>query len=130
MEVMKMAIEMSPEQLRVLMTRIERLEFQVRQLGISLDPIRHPLPQLIIEMGWGSPEFDILTSIFDSTLDKLRAEEAVDWIEFRSKLDEELGVGPPHLKAVITTLFRNGQWTEVCRRYVSEYPHSGLEELL
>ena len=125
-----MAIEMSPEQLRVLVKKIERLEFQVRQLGISLDPTRHPLPQLIIEMGWGSLEFDILTSIFDSTLVKLRAEEAVDWIEFRKRLEEELSVGPPHLKAVITALHRNGQWTEVCRRYAREYPHSGLEKLL
>lgn len=97
--------------------QIEKLKYQMRLVGDSLDSKAHPIASLVISMDWGDEELDKAHDIFEKYNNYLEAGDSPNWSAFEQEFQQQFGVGYQKLKLVVLAFHRNFQWGNVCTVY-------------
>lgn len=99
---------------------VEKLQYQVKLLGESLDFETNPIAALIIELDWNEEDLSNANDIFEKYDKKLENGEKVNWKEFEFELRDRFKLGYQAVKLVILAFFYNDQWTDICENYACE----------
>ena len=100
---------------------IEKLVYQVKQLGTTIDYEKHPVEALILSNNWGPADLDKAHDIFERWDERLEKGEAMNTSEFEGEFNRELNISYQGLKSVILAFYKNHQWTNVCEAYVDAF---------
>lgn len=100
---------------------LEKLKYQVKMLSYTIDPERHPIESMVLEMDWDGGQLSKAHDIFEVYDKKLDAEEDVNWTEFEMALRNEFGIDYQTVKSIILAFFINHQWTDVCKGYAMSF---------
>lgn len=100
---------------------LQKLKYQVRVLGETVDYDAHPVESLILSMDWGEGDIDRAHDIFEKYDNKLEAKEPVNWTEFEMELRTEYDTGYQTVKHIVLAFFKNHQWTNVCYGYAMSF---------
>ncbi|AIN14818.1 hypothetical protein [Yersinia pseudotuberculosis] len=100
---------------------LEKLKYQIRILGESINYQTHPVEALIFSMNWGESDLDRAHDIFEKYDKKLEASESVNWHEFEHELRDEFSIGYQTVKQIILAFYNNHQWTNVCYGYAKSF---------
>lgn len=101
--------------------QIERLKYQVRMLGETIDREDYPIHKLIISMDWGEEELEKANDIFEKYSEKLDQGEALISGAFEKDWKDQFGISYQGLKTIINAFYRNHQWTDVCEAYATQH---------
>ena len=100
---------------------LQKLKYQVRVLGATVDYDAHPVESLILSMDWGEGDIDRAHDIFETYDNKLEAKEPINWTEFEMELRTEFNIGYQTVKRIVLAFFKNHQWTNVCYGYAMSF---------
>lgn len=100
---------------------LEKLKYQVRTIGETIDYRAHPVEALILSLDWGEGDIDRAHDIFEKYDNKLEANEAVNWHEFEHELEDAFGIGYQTVKSIVLAFYDNHQWTNVCYGYAMSF---------
>ena len=100
---------------------LEKLKYQVRTIGETIDYRAHPVEALILSLDWGEGDIDRAHDIFEKYDNKLEANEAVNWHEFEHELGDAFGIGYQTVKSIVLAFYDNHQWTNVCYGYAMSF---------
>ncbi len=100
---------------------LQKLKYQVRVLGETVDYDAHPVESLILSMDWGEGDIDRAHDIFETYDNKLEAKEPINWTEFEMELRTEFNIGYQTVKRIVLAFFKNHQWTNVCYGYAMSF---------
>jgi hypothetical protein len=100
---------------------LEKLKYQVRTLGETINYRAHPVEALILSLDWGEGDIDRAHDIFEKYDNKLEAGEVVNWQEFEHELRDAFGIGYQTVKTIILAFYENRQWTNVCYGYAMSF---------
>lgn len=100
---------------------LQKLKYQVRVLGETVDYDAHPVESLVLSMDWGEGDIDRAHDIFEKYDNKLEAKEPVNWAEFEMELRTEFNIGYQTVKLIVLAFFKNHQWTNVCYGYAMSF---------
>ena len=96
---------------------LEKLKYQVRTLGETINYRAHPVEALILSLDWGEGDIDRAHDIFEKYDNRLEAGEAVNWHDF----EHELRIGYQTVKSIVLAFYENHQWTNVCHGYAMSF---------
>lgn len=97
--------------------QLEKLLFQMKLVGESLDSREYPIPALVISMNWSATDLDKAHDIFEKFNGILESGKKPSWGEFEKDFEEQLKIDYQSLKTVVLAFYRNFQWTQVCEIY-------------
>ena len=97
-----------------LVQKIEKLQYQVKLLGDTVDFKEHPIEYLVVSMDWTEEDLDRVHDVFDKYDQKLTENESIRWGEFEKDLDTDYQT----IKRIVRAFYRNDQWSDVCYAYV------------
>lgn len=100
-----------------LVKKVEKLQFQMRLVGESLNSKEQPIASLVISMDWNESDLDRAHDIFEKYEEILESEEQPNWTAFEAEFNKEFGIGYQTLKSIVLSFHRNYQWTHVCEVY-------------
>lgn len=109
---------MTNEELEKLLGKIQ---FQITTIGQAIDYERYPMEALIISMDWGREELNIAHDIFEKWEKILEEGKEMNSHAFDKDFADALNLNYQGLKPVVLSLYRNGQWTDVCEAYVDSF---------
>ena len=109
--------------------QIEKLQFQMKLVGESLDSREHPIPALVISMDWSDADLDKAHDIFEKFDGILESGETPNWAEFEKDFKDQFGIGYQTLKMVVLAFHRNFQWTQVCEIYAKAHECMEFHEI-
>ncbi|MGE5341206.1 MAG: hypothetical protein ACM3SY_06960 [Candidatus Omnitrophota bacterium] len=113
---------------------MEKIKFQIKNIGKAINYKDYPIPYLIIEMNWDEEDISRAYDIFKSYNDKLEKGEEVSWIEFELEFEKTfnlgMGRGRDALKSIVEAFIRNGQWKNVCIEYTKKNPSNELNSVI
>ena len=109
---------------------IDRLRYQIRLLGQSIDSSEQPMTSLVVELDWGEPELRKANDIFEAYDTILGSEGRLSSQEFENEFQKHLGIGYQLLKLVVLAFYNNHQWTTVCVEYARSAPCVEFDEIL
>jgi len=109
---------MSLEQLK---EELEKLKYQVRIIGETIDYQAHPVESLILSMDWGEGDIDRAHDIFEKYDNLLEAKEPINWHDFERELKTAFSIGYQTVKLIILAFYKNHQWTTVCYEYAKSF---------
>jgi len=99
---------------------IEKLKFQIRIIGETIDYDKYPLNDLIISFDWSNKDLNNAHDIFEEYSNILDESNKFDSPEFEHKLRDKFSIGYQEVKSIINAFYKNGQWTSVCMIYALE----------
>lgn len=106
----------------------DKLRYQIRILGSAIDYDKNPIEALIIGNDWDEKDLNNVHDIFERWDRALEQGKKMNSVEFEADFDNELGIGYQGLKPIVNSLYKNGQWTEVCEAYVDSFgQHPAME---
>ncbi|MHC2065889.1 hypothetical protein ACYFX5_00310 [Bremerella sp. T1] len=100
---------------------LEKLKFQVRTIGETIDTRKHPVESLILSLDWDEGEIDLAHDIFEKYDNKLEEGESVKWNEFEHELKDALKIHYQTVKSIVLAFYDNDQWTSVCYGYAMSF---------
>ena len=109
--------------------QLEKLLFQMKLVGESLDSRVHPIPALVISMNWSATDLDKAHDIFEKFDRILESGKKPNWGEFEQDFKEQFEIGYQSLKTVVLAFHRNFQWTQVCETYAKTYECMEFHEI-
>ncbi len=110
--------------------RLNKLEFHVKLLAESLNHSENPIASLVVDFNWSEQDLDKAHDIFEIFDKKITNSEEVNWSDFENEFNQKLNISYQGLKSVVLSLFRNGQWSEVCHAYAASFGDSIPLELI
>jgi len=99
---------------------IEKLKFQIRIIGETIDYDKYPLNDLIISFDWSNQDLNNAHDIFEEYSNILDESNKFDSSDFEHKLRDKFSIGYQEVKSIINAFYKNGQWTSVCMIYALE----------
>jgi hypothetical protein len=117
------------ENIKAIVARLEKLEFHVKLLAESVNHTENPTASLVVDFDWSSQDLNCAHDIFEMFDTKMRKEENINWYDFEKEFQDKLNISYQGLKSIVLAFFRNGQWTEVCHAYASNFGQSVPLEL-
>lgn len=109
---------MTNEELEKLLGKIQ---FQITTIGQAIDYERYPMEALVISMDWGREELNTAHDIFEKWEKILEEGKEMNSHAFEKDFADALNLNYQGLKPVVLSLYRNGQWTDVCEAYVDSF---------
>lgn len=100
---------------------LEKLKYQVRTIGETIDYRAHPVEALILSLDWGEGDIDRAHDIFEKYDNKLEANEEVNWGKFEHELRSAFDIGYQTVKSIVLAFYDNHQWTKVCYGYAMSF---------
>ncbi|MFW1765928.1 hypothetical protein ACG9X2_10760 [Acinetobacter bereziniae] len=112
-----------------LVKEIEKIKFQISQIGLALDREKYPIPSLIVSMDWNEKDLEDVHNIFEKYDDLIESNSNPNWSTFESDLNKRFGVTYQGIKPIIKAFYRNGQWIDVCTAYAKEHECIEFDEI-
>jgi len=109
---------------------LERLRYQIKLIGETLDFNRDPITSLVIEMNWDHEDLDAAHDIFEKYDNKLEKNEDFNWQLFEFELRDKFQIGYQTVKDIILSFYRNHQWVRVCKGYAKAFECSEFHEII
>lgn len=108
---------------------IEKLKYQLKLVGETIDYKSNPILSLVIELDWGEEDLETAHDIFEEYDNKLENNEDVNWTEFEFRLRNRFEIGYQTVKSIILAFYRNHQWRKVCKGYAKEHDVLEFKEI-
>ncbi len=106
--------------MKEILQEIEKLKYQIQQIGETLDSKKHPIPSLIISFDWDERKLNKAHDIFEKFHNLLEGGTDPSWPDFENRFRFELSVDYQRLKFIVISFHRNFQWTNVCEAYAKK----------
>ena len=100
---------------------LEKLKYQVKILGHTIDSERYPIESLVLGISWDEGQLTKAHDIFEKYDGKLNAKEEINWHAFEKELCDEFGINYQTVKSIILAFYSNHQWTDVCKSYAMSF---------
>lgn len=100
---------------------IEKIKYQLRIVGQTINYESHPVEALILSMDWAEGDIDRAHDIFEKYDKKIEKKEKINWHEFEHELKDAFGIGYQTVKSIILAFYNNHQWTNVCYGYAMSF---------
>ncbi len=108
---------MTPE----VLNEIEKIKYQLRIVGQTINYESHPVEALILSMDWAEGDIDRAHDIFEKYDKKIEKEEKINWHEFEQELKNAFRIEYQTVKSIILAFYNNHQWTNVCYGYAMSF---------
>jgi hypothetical protein len=101
--------------------QLDKLRYQLRLLGETIDHREYPIPALVLELDWDDCDLNRAHDIFEKYDTKLEASEEINWRAFEMELRDTFGIGYQTVKSIVLAFFDNSQWQSVCTAYAKAF---------
>jgi hypothetical protein len=102
--------------------RIEKLEYQISLLISTVDSEKYPVESMILYLNWNDKDLNKAHDIFEKYDNKLEnKEENINWTAFENELQKTFDIGYQTVKTIITSFYKNRQWSAVCYYYAKNH---------
>lgn len=101
--------------------QLDKLRYQLRLIGETIDHREYPIPALVIELDWNDRDLNNAHDIFEKFDSKLAASEEINWGSFEMELRDTFEIDYQTVKSIVLAFFDNGQWQAVCTAYAKAY---------
>jgi hypothetical protein len=101
--------------------RIEKLEYQISLLISTMDSDKYPVESMILYLNWNNEDLNKAHDIFEKYDNKLENKEDINWTAFEQELRKTFEIGYQTVKTIITSFYKNRQWSGVCYYYAKSH---------
>lgn len=118
------------EQFSDLKQQVEKLAWQVRTIGVTIDSEAHPIESMVLALDLAERDLERIHDTFETYDNALTSGTPVDWGKFERTFRESFRIDYQSLKVVINSFYRNGQWSVVCGEYALAHKVSEFHRLI
>ena len=103
---------------------IDKLVYQVKMLGQTIDSMNYPLEALVLSMNWSRAELEDVFKFFEKwEINRLNG-VPINNGDFETEFVKNFNSSYQKLKSIILAFWRNGQWKQLCEAYVDSFGQS------
>ena len=104
-----------------LQTEIEKIKYQISLIGSALSLDKHPIPSLVIQLGWSEKDLNDAHDIFEKYDALMQSNTSNATIGLESDLTQRFNIGYQTVKIIVLAFYKNHQWIDVCIDYAKSH---------
>jgi len=100
---------------------LEKIKYQIGLIGSTIDLDEHPIPSLVIQLGWNEKDLDDAHDIFEKYDALIQSNPSNTTTGLENDLKERFDISYHKVKIIVLAFYKNHQWTDVCIDYAKSH---------